>query len=150
MENYYTILNLPPTASQAEIRERFRFLANAYHPDKFASPTHKARAEAEFKKINEAYQVLSVPLSRTQYDQHLQAAQAPQVPPRPPQKPRPAAPPPVSSSQRTLQIGCQILTTVASLLIFYALIFAFSRAGIGGLILLLILGGLIYSKYFWR
>ena len=45
-------------ASVTEIRERYRFLAHAYHPDKFASESQKKAAEQEFKKIAEAYQTL--------------------------------------------------------------------------------------------
>ena len=68
MENYYQILGVPPNASQEQIKEHFRFLAQAYHPDKFATSAHKKHAEAAFKKINDAYQVLSNPVRRDEYD----------------------------------------------------------------------------------
>lgn len=68
MEDFYQILGVSPKASLEEIKERFRFLAQAYHPDKFASTNHKAQAEEQFKRINEAYQVLSDPRKRAEYD----------------------------------------------------------------------------------
>lgn len=68
MDDYYTILGISPTSTLDEIKERFRFLAQAYHPDKFGSLTQKAQAEEEFKKINEAYQVLSNSIKRANYD----------------------------------------------------------------------------------
>src|SRR6266571_7664634 len=68
MENYYQVLGVPPNASQEQIKERFRFLAHAYHPDRFASPAHKRHAEEAFKKINDAYQILSHPVRRAEYD----------------------------------------------------------------------------------
>lgn len=68
MEDFYQVLGVPPTASQEEIKERFRFLAHAYHPDRFASSAHKKEAEDAFKKINDAYQILSNPGKRTEYD----------------------------------------------------------------------------------
>ena len=52
------ILGVKTNASVTEIKERYRFLAQAYHPDKFASESQKKAAEQEFKKIDEAYQTL--------------------------------------------------------------------------------------------
>ena len=68
MEDYYSILGVSPTATSEEINERFRFLAQAYHPDKFSAEKQKRQAEEEFKKFNEAYQVLSNPARRLDYD----------------------------------------------------------------------------------
>ena len=56
METYYDILNVPKNADNEEIKKAFRILAMKYHPDK--NPNDKA-AEERFKKINEAYSVLS-------------------------------------------------------------------------------------------
>ena len=75
MDNYYKILGVDPNASQVEIKERYRFLANAYHPDKFPNDAHKQHAEEEFKKINQAYQVISVPAQRAEYDRSLLSLQ---------------------------------------------------------------------------
>lgn len=57
MKNYYDLLGINQDATQEEIEKRFRFLANAYHPDKFPSQNQKEQAEEEFKIINEAYQI---------------------------------------------------------------------------------------------
>ena len=71
MENFYSILGVAPNATTEEIRDRFRFLAQAYHPDKFSSPEHKKLAEDQFTKLNEAYQTLANPAKREQYNQNL-------------------------------------------------------------------------------
>jgi len=68
MDDYYQVLGVSAHVSQDEIKQRFRFLALAYHPDKFATETQKAQAEEAFKKINEANGILSNPARRAQYD----------------------------------------------------------------------------------
>ena len=62
---YYEVLEIGKGATQEEIRKAFRRLAQKYHPDH--NPGNSA-AEAEFKRINRAYQVLSRPIERTAYD----------------------------------------------------------------------------------
>jgi len=64
-EDYYKILGLEKTASGEEIKKAYRKLALKYHPDK--NPDNKA-AEEQFKKISEAYAVLSDAEKRKQYD----------------------------------------------------------------------------------
>jgi curved DNA-binding protein CbpA len=66
--DFYSILGIDPAATAAEIKERFRFLSHAYHPDKFATIPQREAAEREFKRINEAYQVLSDPIQKASYD----------------------------------------------------------------------------------
>ncbi len=61
--DFYTILGIPRSASQDEIKKAYRKLAHQHHPDK------QGGNEAKFKEINEAYQVLSDPKKRSQYDQ---------------------------------------------------------------------------------
>lgn len=68
-DDYYTFLDVPPTASQEEIRSAFRRMAFKYHPDHNKDPW----AETIFKQINEAYQVLGNPSSRTAYDAERRA-----------------------------------------------------------------------------
>ncbi len=65
-KDYYAVLGVPKTASPAEIKKAFRKLARQHHPD--AKPGDTA-AEAKFKEINEANEVLSDPAKRKQYDE---------------------------------------------------------------------------------
>ena len=65
--DYYETLSVSPDASAEEIRKAFRKLALETHPDRNPGDV---RAEERFKKINEAYGVLSDPGKRTQYDQY--------------------------------------------------------------------------------
>ncbi|MBD2612710.1 MAG: DnaJ domain-containing protein [Nostoc sp. GBBB01] len=65
-KDYYAILGVSKTASQEEIKQAFRKLARKYHPD--VNPDNK-QAEARFKEINEAYEVVSDPDKRKKYDQ---------------------------------------------------------------------------------
>lgn len=67
MKNYYFILSLTSYASEREIKQAYRKLALQFHPDKNASPG----AEAIFKEVNEAYEVLGDPLRKAVYDQML-------------------------------------------------------------------------------
>jgi len=62
---YYEILEISKNATQEEIKKAFRRLAKKYHPDR--NPGN-SEAEAKFKKINEAYQVLSNSVERADYD----------------------------------------------------------------------------------
>jgi len=63
--DYYKILELPKTASEADIKSAYRKLARKYHPD--VNPNNK-EAEKKFKEINEANEVLSDPEKRKKYD----------------------------------------------------------------------------------
>ncbi len=64
-EDYYDILGVSRTASQEEIKKAYKKLARKYHPDLNPGDKH---AEEMFKKIQEAYRVLSDPNLREQYD----------------------------------------------------------------------------------
>lgn len=65
-KDYYKSLGVSKSASQDEIKKAYRKLALKYHPDKNAGDK---TAEAKFKEINEANEVLSDPAKRKQYDQ---------------------------------------------------------------------------------
>jgi DnaJ-class molecular chaperone len=64
--DYYEVLGVSRTASQEEIKKAYRKLARQNHPDR--NPGDKA-AEARFKEIQNAYDTLSDPQKRAQYDQ---------------------------------------------------------------------------------
>jgi curved DNA-binding protein len=64
-KDYYAILGVPRNASEDEIKKAFRKLARQYHPD---VAKDKKGAEAKFKEINEAYEVLGDPANRQKYD----------------------------------------------------------------------------------
>jgi len=73
-KDYYEVLGVSPQASEKDVKERFRFLSHAFHPDKFATPTQREHAEELFKIKSEAYQVLSVRESRILFDKKRKKA----------------------------------------------------------------------------
>ena len=71
VKDYYATLGVDPRASEAEIRQAFRRLARRFHPD--LNPD-SPEAEARFREINEAYEVLADPQRRREYDQARRGA----------------------------------------------------------------------------
>src|SRR5215203_3875837 len=65
-KNLYEALGVPKNAAQDEIKKAYRKLARAYHPD--TNPGDK-EAEERFKEVQGAYDVLSDPKKRKEYDQ---------------------------------------------------------------------------------
>lgn len=63
-KDYYKILGVDRSASEADIKKAFRKLAHKYHPD----VSKEKDAEAKFKDVNEAYQTLSDPEKKAAYD----------------------------------------------------------------------------------
>lgn len=65
-KDYYSILGVPKTATDKDIKAAYRRLARKWHPD--VNPTDRKQAEAKFKEINEANEVLSDVVKRKKYD----------------------------------------------------------------------------------
>jgi len=66
-KNYYDILGIKKNATEKEIKQAYRRLARKYHPDVNAGDKS---AEAKFKEINEAYEILSDKDKRPKYDKY--------------------------------------------------------------------------------
>lgn len=69
--DFYEVLGVSRTATEADIKVSFRKLAMKFHPDRNPGD---AEAEIKFKEINEAYQILMDPQQRAAYDRHGHAA----------------------------------------------------------------------------
>jgi len=69
--DYYEVLGVDKNADEATLKKAYRTLAKKYHPD--MNPDNK-EAEAKFKEVNEAYEVLSDPDKKAKYDQFGHAA----------------------------------------------------------------------------
>lgn len=67
MENLYAILGVAPNASDEEIKKVYRSLAMRYHPDRNDAPG----AEARFKAVTKAYEILSDAARRDEYNQSV-------------------------------------------------------------------------------
>jgi molecular chaperone DnaJ len=65
--DYYAVLGIERNASESEVKQAYRGLARKFHPD---VAQDKTSAEARFKEINEAYEVLGDPQKRQQYDRY--------------------------------------------------------------------------------
>jgi len=68
--NYYEVLGVERSASEQEIRDRFRRLAREQHPDRYKG-TDKAEAERRFQILTEAVNILTNPVKRKQHDAEL-------------------------------------------------------------------------------
>ncbi|UZJ56050.1 hypothetical protein CBS101457_005370 [Exobasidium rhododendri] len=87
-ESLYVILGVHEEASQQEIKQAYKKAALRTHPDR-AVPERKLEAETNFKKVAEAYEILSEPASRNRYNLYG----------------TPSSPPPMSSSRARGQQG---------------------------------------------
>lgn len=73
-DDHYDDLDLPADATPEEVREAWRFLLAAFHPDRFRDPAQRERAEEITKRVNAAWQVLGDPALRRRYDLRRGAA----------------------------------------------------------------------------
>jgi curved DNA-binding protein CbpA len=71
--NYYDVLGIERTATEEEIRDKFRRLAREQHPDRYKGPD-KAEAEKRFQTLTEAMNVLTNAARRKQHDNELQSS----------------------------------------------------------------------------
>jgi hypothetical protein len=67
-EDLYALLDVAPTATLEELREARGFKLRAFHPDRFATPADRERAEEMTKRVNAAWDVLRDPARREAYD----------------------------------------------------------------------------------
>ena len=92
-KTHYQFLGVDPTASEDEIKKAYKRLARTYHPD--LNPKRPRSAEDRFKRLQQAYDVLSDPVSRERYDQEMgyfDPQPAPQYQPQAQRWPRPHSP----------------------------------------------------------
>ncbi|HEV8286188.1 MAG TPA: J domain-containing protein [Chitinophagaceae bacterium] len=64
MKDYYSILEIPPHSTLAEIKQAYRRLAMIYHPDKTKNDPY---TNVKYKEIREAYEILSNPIKKESY-----------------------------------------------------------------------------------
>ena len=78
--NLYQILGIDTDASSVQIKEAYRYKAIILHPDRLANLSDKFRykAEEDFKKVNAAYEILSNPRKRQEYDSILEVRVPPE------------------------------------------------------------------------
>lgn len=95
--DYYALLGVAPNASAQQVRRAWLRLCKENHPDRFPSPGQKAQATRRLAAINAAYEELSDPRQRQQYDRQRSHALVRQHGSRTPAQ-REQAPPPVAQA----------------------------------------------------
>lgn len=74
-KDYYEVLGIDKSADADAIKKSYRQLASKYHPDKVTDALQKSLMEEKFKEVKEAYETLSDPDKRSQYDRFGHDAQ---------------------------------------------------------------------------
>jgi len=69
MTDYYSLLQVKHDVTEEDLKKAYKTLAKLWHPDK--NPNNQKEATRKFKEISEAYQVLSDPIRRRDYDNNL-------------------------------------------------------------------------------
>ena len=106
--NYYVVLELLPTATDADIKKAWHEQMQVWHPDRFNhSPALHRKAEARTQLINQAYQTLIDPAARARYDTATQTGPSTTPPPRPS---TPSRPQPVPQSRQDVRGPQAVLT----------------------------------------
>ena len=72
MPNYYELLGVGRSASASEVRQAYLRLAREKHPDRFADPAEKARAQTLFQDLTTAFNTLSHEGRRREYDAEIE------------------------------------------------------------------------------
>jgi curved DNA-binding protein CbpA len=75
MSDYYELLGVSPSASSGEVRRAYARLAREKHPDRFMDPAEKERAQRLFQEITHAFNTLSNPDRRAEYDRDREKPQ---------------------------------------------------------------------------
>ncbi len=114
MKDYYAILGLDSDASSESIKLAYRSLARDAHPDRVSrlDTAAQAQASARMAELNEAYETLSVPHRRKDYDKEFrvwQAGEAEPAPPVPAAAPEPVMPSPTRARARP---GAGVISSV--------------------------------------
>ncbi|THJ09680.1 MAG: hypothetical protein CAF43_011480 [Nitrospira sp. CG24C] len=90
--NFYTLLELLPTATEADIKKAWLEQIQVWHPDRFGhAPTLHRKAETRTQLLNQAYQTLSDPIARTSYDAKNQPSESHKPSARPSPTPNPSS-----------------------------------------------------------
>jgi curved DNA-binding protein CbpA len=85
-KNFYDILGLTPKATTREVADAYRNLVLSHHPDRFTEASEKFEAEEVLKAVTEAYNTLSRPALRAQYDKDHLGGSSPEQAKKSPQE----------------------------------------------------------------
>jgi hypothetical protein len=119
VKDYYAILGLDADASSESVKLAYRRLAREAHPDRFGKQGSEAQAQASARmaELNEAYEVLSDPRRRKEFEKEFrawQAGEAAEAPPVPVQAPEPAVPQPVRPRARTTAVISSVVSQLST------------------------------------